>query len=91
LALIRLSQLELKLADTAAVLTQIDHLEREYPDSYSLPYGLKTKADILLQNEESIEEAKGIYRRLLEEYPNYPFISGVRKLLRELEEETPVG
>lgn len=91
IALIKLSQLELNLADTAAVLEQIDRLEREYPDSYSLPYGLKTKADILLQNEESFDEAKDIYRRLLEEYSDYPFISGVRKLLRNLEEEIPVG
>lgn len=91
MALIKLSQLELKLADTTAVLENIDRLEREYPESYSLPYGLKTKADILFKGENSVEEAKKLYRRLLEDYPDYPFISKVRKLLREIQEEIPVG
>ena len=84
-ALFRISEARLSRGDSTATIKYIERMEAEFGDSYYLPYGLKTKADILLTKKESIESAKEIYRRLLEDYPNYPFINEVREKLRELE------
>lgn len=87
-ALHKLSQISLSQPDTAAAIGYVNRLEEFFPESYYLPYGLKLKADILLENADSIDSGKEIYRQLLESYPNYPFISDVRKRLRQLEEDT---
>ncbi len=91
IALYRLTRMELNRQDSSRALLFIDQLASDYPDSYYLPYGLNIKADILVHRDGSIEEAKSIYRMLLEKYPNYPFISDVRKKLRRLEADVLVG
>ncbi|MBU8933194.1 MAG: tetratricopeptide repeat protein [candidate division Zixibacteria bacterium] len=88
IALYKLSQISLDQPDSAAAISYVDRLTEQFPESYYLPYGLKIKADILLEKIDSLEAGKEIYRHLLEKYPNYPFISDVRKRLRELEEDT---
>jgi len=87
IALFKLSKISLKQADTTQTLEYVDQLTTTFPQSYYLPYGLKEKADILLstQKQDEIAKAKNIYKELLGKYPNYPFITEVRKKLRELE------
>ncbi|HEX2897893.1 MAG TPA: hypothetical protein VHP63_07590, partial [candidate division Zixibacteria bacterium] len=63
----------------------VDRMESEHPESYYFPYGLKIKADVLLSRPDSIAQVKEIYKRLLENYQNYPFINEVREKLRNLE------
>jgi tetratricopeptide (TPR) repeat protein len=91
IALYKLTLMELNGRDSSQALVFIDQLANDYPDSYYLPYGLNIKADILVHRAGSVEEAKSIYRMLLEKYPNYPFISDVRKKLRRLEADVLVG
>ena len=91
IALFKLSSLSLERADTAGALGYIDMMAEDFSESYYLPYALKNKADILLLNEKTLDEARVLYRTLLEQYPNYPFISEVRKLLRELDEDSALG
>ncbi len=86
-ALYRLAILELDLADSTAAIGFIEQLEQQFPESYYIPYGLKTKADVFLSRTGKREEAQAIYRRLLEEFPDYPFISEVRQTVRALEGE----
>lgn len=86
-ALYKLAVLSLSRADSSAAVEFIEQLAEEFPESYYLPYGMKTKADICLARPDGVEQARSIYRRLLEEYPNYPFISEVRKTMRQLEGE----
>ena len=83
--------MELTGQDSTQVLQTVDRLLKEYPESYYVPYGLNMKADLLLRRVESVEEARTIYRLLLEKYPNYPFTSEVRKKLRELETDVLIG
>ena len=90
-ALFKLATLELERADSTQALEYVEKLVSGFPESYYLPYGLKMKADVLLQREGKTEEAKAIYRQLLETYPNYPFISEVRKKMRELETDLLIG
>jgi TolA-binding protein len=85
LALYRLSELQLGEADSAAALQSIDLLQKGFPDSYYLPLGLKTKADMLARTEDGIDQAKAIYKLLLEQYADYPFTSEVRETLRKIE------
>ena len=85
LALFKLAGIELSMADSAAAEGYLDTLIDRFPDSYYLPLGMKQKADILMADPDQTDMARDIYRRLLEEYPNYPFISEVRQRLRELE------
>ena len=47
--------------------------------------------EIQALTEKTLDEARVLYRGLLEKYPNYPFISKVRKLMRELDEESKIG
>ncbi len=86
IALYKLSNLNLNEADTTKALVYVKRLEDEFPQSYYLPYALKKKADVLFKDEKKQEEAKSIYRNLLENHPNYPFISQVRKFLRKIDE-----
>ena len=90
-ALFKLATLELERSDSTRALEYVEKLVTGFPDSYYLPYGLKMKADVLLQRDGKTEEAKGIYRHLLESYPNYPFITEVRKKMRELETDLLIG
>jgi len=85
IALFHLAELDLQTADTASAMGFVDRLINDFPDSYYLPFGMKTKADILVKNKDRREEARDIYRFLLENYPNYPFISEVRERMRQLE------
>ena len=84
LALWRLVQISLDRADTTSALQYIDQMATKVPDSYYCPYGLKTKADILLASPASHQEALELYRRLLEQFPDYPFASEVRQRLRQI-------
>jgi len=90
-ALDRIMQISLQVADTTAALDAVERLTTGYPESYFMPYGLKAKADILLAGRGTPEQAKEIYRQLLEQYPNYPFATDVRKRLRQLEAISKIG
>lgn len=85
IALFRLVEIVLGRGDSTGAVRYVDRMETEHAESYYLPYGLKTKADILVIKPDSLTEAKEIYRRLLENYQNYPFINEVREKLRKLE------
>ena len=85
-ALYRLAVLEVSQTDTAAALTAIDQLATMFPESFYRPYGLKLKADLIVNRPAEQEQAREIYRELLEKYPNSPFVSDARKRLRALEE-----
>ncbi|MDH3890439.1 MAG: hypothetical protein OEV49_05095 [candidate division Zixibacteria bacterium] len=87
-ALFRLVNISLSENDTQSVLKYVQSLEEGFPESYYYPYGLKAKGDIYYSDTERIEECKLIYRKLLEEFPNYPFTSEVRQKLRDLEDES---
>lgn len=91
ITLYKLSLMSLEKFDSTSALGYIETMSEQYPDSYYLPFGLKTKAEILLNNPETWIKGKEIYRHLLENYPNYPFISEIRKRLRELEIDTHTG
>jgi len=90
-ALFRLAQLDLEVHDSAAAMVSIDRLIVDFPESYYLPFGMKIKADMLIADDPGAEEARGLYRRLLESYPDYPFASEVREKLRKLESENSIG
>lgn len=90
-ALFRLALLDLEAADSTAAVATIDRLIADFPDSYYLPYGMKLKADMLLSKDPGAEEARRLYRSLLESYPDYPFASEVREKLRKLEAENSIG
>ena len=68
--------------DTTGTVGYIDRLNEDFPESYYLPYALKQKADILYSNKSDRDEAVIMYQELLERYPNYPFVSEIRELLR---------
>lgn len=84
LALYRLMSAYLAQSDTTSVLSTIERVEAEFPESYYRPFCIKTKADIYLE-QKKVEPASELYKKLLLEYPNYPFISEVRDILRGLE------
>jgi len=81
-ALYRLASTTMNHTDTSAVLGCLYRLIEEFPESYYLPYSLKMKADIFFVDEATSEDARQIYRRLLEEFPTYPFIPDVREKMR---------
>ncbi len=87
LALYKLALLSIERADSTKAVEYVDQLAAEFPESYYLPYGLKTKADVFVTRPDGVQEAKAIYHHLLEHYPNYPFISEVREKMRQLEGE----
>ncbi|MCK4606358.1 MAG: tetratricopeptide repeat protein [candidate division Zixibacteria bacterium] len=90
-ALFRLSQVSLERDDSLGTLEFVERLVSEFPESYYVPFGLKTKADLYLAWPGKLDEARAIYRQLLEEYADYPFSSEIRKKLRELEVDRSVG
>ncbi len=84
-ALYKLADIYLSRADSSMAIASIDSLSDRFPDSYYLPFGLKMKADMLLGEKGKEGEARDIYRKLLEKYPEYPFTADVRKTMRKLE------
>ncbi|MDF1545144.1 MAG: tetratricopeptide repeat protein [bacterium] len=90
-ALFGLINLSMAEGDTVSALSSVKKLAEEFPESYYLPYGLKLQADIWWLDEARRVEAAQEYRSLLEEYPDYPFVSKVRERLREIETGRPVG
>ncbi|MEW5796455.1 MAG: tetratricopeptide repeat protein [Candidatus Zixiibacteriota bacterium] len=91
LALYQLVELELQTADSTAALGAIDRLDKEHPDSYYRPLGLKLKADILVASGRDLKQGMELYRYLLENCSEYPFVREVREKLRELDSRLPVG
>ena len=88
IALFQMTEIVLDDGDEKKAVSYVDRMAEEFPESYYLPFGLKIKADILFDSEDSNNsknEAKQIYKTLLESYPNYPFINQVRQILRETE------
>jgi tetratricopeptide (TPR) repeat protein len=90
-ALFQLAKMSLKQADSTVATIYVERLEREHPESYYLPYALRIKADMLMPVAATRGEALQIYRALLQKYPDYPFISEVRKILRHVDEEGQIG
>jgi outer membrane protein assembly factor BamD (BamD/ComL family) len=90
-ALYRLAGVELSERDTTAALATLGRLTGDFPESFYRPYGLKLKADLLMARPGQAGQAKEIYRELLEKYPNSPFVSDVRKKLRQAEEAGRIG
>ncbi|MBK7140505.1 MAG: tetratricopeptide repeat protein [bacterium] len=90
-ALYRLTLVNLQMADSAAAMESIERLDSGYTDSYYRPYGLKVKADMLSGSRATVETARSIYKLLLEQFPNYPFASDVRKRLKQIETDFKVG
>ncbi len=90
-ALYRLAHLELEQSDTTATLKALDHLTENFAESFYRPYGLKLKADLIIDRPGERDKARLIYRELLEKYPNSPFVSDARTKLRALEEEGRIG
>jgi tetratricopeptide (TPR) repeat protein len=87
-ALLKMAELCLVQGDTSAAIGFVDSLAVRFPESYYRPYGLKMKADILMENGQQLQQAVDIYRSLLEDYSNYPFAPAVRLKMRELEESS---
>ena len=69
----------------------IDKMEKEYRDDYFYPYCLKIKGDIFSRDEANKEKASEIYRLILTDYSNYPFLGEIRKKLQELEGYVSTG
>ena len=90
-ALFRLSQICREQDDSLGTLEYVERLVSEFPESYFVPFGLKMKADLYLVWPGRLDEARTIYRQLLETYADYPFSSEIRKKLRELEVDRSVG
>ncbi|MCB2231063.1 tetratricopeptide repeat protein [bacterium] len=86
-SLLKLAELDLAEADSSAALQSLESLIERFPESYYLPFGLKAKADVMMADEDSVEAAMAIYRRLLAEFGNYPFITEVRERLRMYEQQ----
>ncbi len=89
IALYEISLTKLEQADTTSALMVVESLIERFPESYYTPYGMKMKADFLMDDPRTLEEATGIYSLLLREHPNYPFISDVRKRMRGLNNPEP--
>jgi tetratricopeptide (TPR) repeat protein len=90
-ALYRLAQVDLERGDTSLVLEDIDSLTTAYPESYYRPYGLKLQADILSERPATLEQAKSLYKQVLEQCPNCPFGTEIRRRLRQMETDARVG
>jgi tetratricopeptide (TPR) repeat protein len=90
-ALYRLARMEIGRSDSSAAFEVLDRLIDEFPESYYLPLGMKLKADMLFDGKRNIEQARELYRQLLESYPDYPFTNEVRDRLREIELPGAVG
>jgi len=85
IALYNIILIELNRDEIKTVRENLEILISGYPDSYYYPLGLKIKADMIIEYEDNIEEGMIIYRKLLEEFSDYPFTSEIRDKLRELD------
>ncbi len=90
-ALYKLATMKLDQFDTLTAVQTIDSLTTRFPESYYMPFGLKIKGEIALADPALREQGKKLFRILLEEFPNYPFISEVRQRLRELDLDSRTG
>ncbi len=90
-ALYRLLELDLKLNDSASAALAIERLTDSFPDSYFVPFALRQKADMLLSDPAKLDQAKALYKRILEQFSSYPFSAEVRKKLRQLEVDRKIG
>jgi tetratricopeptide (TPR) repeat protein len=91
MGLYRLASHRIEQADSSRAAQLLTELIEGYPDAHHLPYAVRMKADILAARPETAEAARLLYRRILQDYPEYPFASEVRESLRRLEEVVPVG
>jgi len=66
-------------------LELIDKMKEEDSDDYFFPYCLKIKGDILSHDQARVNEASEIYKLILTDFGDYPFIGEIRKRLQELE------
>ena len=85
-SLFTMTRLYLAGDDSVRALESINKMETDFSESYYFPYSLKEKADILLKQNKKADEGYTIYRHLLENFPNYPFIPEIRKILRAVSE-----
>jgi len=70
--------------ETSKALSVIGEMGEKYPEDYFYPFCLKIKGDIYIQEEETRAEGVAIYKTILEEYGNYPFVGEVREKLQKL-------
>lgn len=84
-ALHRLAEIALARGDSTAAIEYSDKLIDGFPDSYYRAFGMKREADIYYERAETFDKARQMYRHLLEHYSDYPFISDVRKRMRQLD------
>jgi uncharacterized protein Smg (DUF494 family) len=86
IAYLKLAGIEFDRGDTASALNWIADLLNAQPESYFVPYALRMKADVLALDIRTREEAVNLYRGLLQHYPNYPFMTEIRRKLKQMEE-----
>ncbi len=79
------------LADTVDALIIIDTMEAQYSDDYFFPYALKLKADICAARVEKRETAIEIYKDILQNHSDYPFVGEVRESLQRIQNFEPAG
>ena len=87
-ALYRLATIEMDLGNKLEAVAVAERLIEQFEDSYYLPMALKIKADVLAESENEVESASVLYRRILSEFPNFPFSTQVRKALRSIENDS---
>ena len=90
-ALYRLVELDLRMNDSVGASVAIERLTDSFPSSYFVPFALRQKADMLVSDPAKIDEAKALYKRILEQFSSYPFSAEVRKKLRQLEVDRKIG
>lgn len=83
LALYQLAQIAYAEHNWDQAVQYVHAISEKYPESYYLPFALKTEADIYNEDTATREKADELYKELLEKYPNYPFTEEIRKKLRE--------
>jgi len=77
--------------DISEALAVVEKTSEEYPEDYFRPYCLKLQADIYFEDKGEAEEAASIYRRLLEEFGDYPFVGEVRQSLQRIQASLPAS
>ena len=88
ISLLTLAEMDLARKDTTAALARVERLMKDFPESYYVPFGVKIKADLLIQKPTTYDEAVALYRQLLQAYPNFPESSEVRRILKLLNQQT---
>jgi tetratricopeptide (TPR) repeat protein len=80
----RLADFYAERDDLVSALTTIEIMEDNYRDDYFYPYCLKLKGDIYSRDNNNLEAASEIYRGILENFGNYPFVGEIRESLQKL-------